>query len=221
MRIVTRGEWGAQGGTGPARGEWRRIGMPSPRLWLHHTATDSWHGPDGVRACQRFHIETRDWNDVGYSFLVDTDGTVYEGRGAGIAGAHTEGDNLRSHAVTAMGDFSRTRPPTAMLQAIVDLAAHGYRSGWWPPGLTGGHRDAPGAQTACPGGFLHEQIPHLNAAIAAQLAGDDMFDDADRERLATVEEKLNRLLDAVAGWQPGRKDRSLIGRIGDHLKVQR
>lgn len=52
--------------------------------------------------------------------------------------------------------------------------------------------------------------------------GDDMaLSDEDRKRLDDIEEKLDKALDAIAGWQPGRAERSLIGRIGDALHVKR
>lgn len=156
LKIVPRAGWNA-------RPPERKIRMrtPSPRLWLHHSAAE-WHNPSGVRQTQNYHMDSRGYDDVAYSFLVDDDGTVYEGRGAGVVGGHTKGDNSSSHAICAMGDFTKRQPTPAMIDSIVALVAHGHREGWWPDHITGGHRDAPGAQTACPGDRLARLIPEIN-----------------------------------------------------------
>jgi hypothetical protein len=163
LRIISRAEWGAR----PPK---RRLAMtiPTPRLWLHHLAAE-WHGAAGMRTAQLFHQNTRGWDDFAYSFAVDDDGTIFEGRGAGVVGAHTIGDNSTSHAIVAMGDFSKRPPSSQMLAAVADLVAHGNRQGWWD-GITGGHRDAPGNQTACPGDHLERRINDLRSMVAQRLA---------------------------------------------------
>lgn len=156
-RIVPRAEWGAK----PAK---RRVAIrtPVPELYVHHLASE-WHGAAGMRSAQRFHQDTRGWSDIAYTFLVDDDGTIYEGTGPDVVGSHTKGRNSRAMAICAMGDFDQRAPSPLMLASISWLIGHGREQGWWL-GLTGGHRDAPGAQTACPGRFLYARIPQLKAA---------------------------------------------------------
>lgn len=174
MRIVSRAEWGARSPKGL-----HRIATPTPRLWVHHTATAQ-HGAAGVRAIQRYHMDSRGWLDIAYSFLIDDDGTIYEGRGAGVAGAHTAGDNSTSHAACLMGNFENRAPTKAAVTALVELARHGRDKGWWQPTL-GGHRDAPGASTACPGRHLYAALPAIRSRVASpppaatppQPSGDD------------------------------------------------
>lgn len=165
MHIVFRADWGAKAPTEPLRS----ITLPTPRLWVHHTA-DNAKGAAGVRAIQAYHQNVKGWIDIAYSFLVDSDGTIYEGRGVGKAGAHTEGDNSRSHAICLMGDFTSKTPTAKAIDALVDLARHGRELGWWVPTL-GGHRDAPGAQTQCPGDKLYAMLPQVRAR--AQMSEDD------------------------------------------------
>lgn len=162
MRIVPRAEWGARAPTHRTL-----MPLPSPRLWLHHTASDgaSWHGPGGVRNTQNYHMDSNGWSDIAYSYLVDDDGTVYEGRGAGVVGAHTEGDNSSSHAICAMGNYQERKPPSPLLLGISDLLIYGHQHGWWPATITGGHQNAPGAQTACPGCYLMDALPGLNQGV--------------------------------------------------------
>lgn len=175
-RIIARSEWGAR--APKAR---HTIDLPTPKLYLHHSAGS---GADGaaVRAIQKFHMDPppagRGWNDIAYSFLIDDDpqtpGDVFEGRGAGIAGGHTAGQNTISHGICVVGNFQTRRPRDETLNTLVGLVAHGHRQGWWPDRITGGHRDAPGAATSCPGDTLHRLIPQINSEVQRTSKGDDM-----------------------------------------------
>lgn len=210
LRIVSRREWGAADPT-------KRYTMPTPtpRLWIHHTALERrWAA--GVRETQRFHMKDRGWSDIAYSYLVDDDGTVYEGRGAGVVGAHTSGDNSRSHAIAAMGNFELREPPQRMLDAIADLARHGRQAGWWG-GITGAHRDAPGASTACCGRHLYKHLPAIRSAAAVEE--DDMTEE-DRRMLREVHQWMGRIHhDLVADNAPG--ERTTRGLVEDtETKVQ-
>lgn len=117
-------------------------------------------------------MDGRGWSDIAYSFLVDDDGTVYEGRGYGIAGGHTQGDNSTSHAICLLGNFDNRPPTRAALEAAGALAGAGALRGAWTT-ITGGHRDAPGAQTACPGRYLYAQLGALRAIATDTTPGDD------------------------------------------------
>ncbi|HEY8543707.1 MAG TPA: N-acetylmuramoyl-L-alanine amidase [Acidimicrobiales bacterium] len=156
---VTRAGWGARA---PTSG-FQRMATPSPRLWVHHTGTEQ-HGAAALRAIQRYHQQTRGWKDIAYNFLVDDDGTIYEGRGAGIVGGATAGDNAGSHAICLLGNFEGRAPTAAALRTLIDLARHGRTVRWWVP-TCGGHRDAPGASTACPGRHLYARLPEVRRQI--------------------------------------------------------
>lgn len=160
MDIITRAEWGAR----PPKSTPVKIHTPTPELWLHHTASSGSGGAARVKQIQDFHMDVRRWNDIAYSFLVDLSGDVYEGRGAGIRGGHTRNHNSISHAICVLGHYDMYNPTDAALTAVADLVRHGASEGWWPNQLTGGHRDASGASTSCPGKNLHKKIPGINKA---------------------------------------------------------
>jgi hypothetical protein len=176
VNIITRSEWGAR----PPKSTPKAITIPSPKLYLHHAAGAILPGDDSVsnldlqriRSIQDFHMDSRGWNDIAYSFLMDTDGYVFEGRGAGIQGGHTEGQNTVSHAVCIMGNYESQPVDPDLIPRLADLVNHGHERGWWPQGFTGGHRDAPGAATSCPGKNLYSQLPAINKAVLE--GGDDM-----------------------------------------------
>ena len=154
-----------------------RIPTPTPRLWLHHGAS----GTSDIRtaiAYVRYHINTNGWHDIGYSFLI-AEGKVLEGRGAGRAGAHTRGDNHGSHGICMVGHYESRRPSTRDMDALAWLVRHGHGRRWWPATFTGGHRDAPGARTSCPGTALWRELPNINRQATstpdpAPVKGEDM-----------------------------------------------
>lgn len=190
MRIIPYPEW--------ASGlEWRstppRIPTPQPRVWLHHGAAGT-SSISTARGYARFHMRERGYHAVGYSFLI-AEGRVLEGRGAGRQGAHTRGENMSSHGVCMVGSYESRLPSARDLNALVWLLEHGAERGWWPePKLTGGHRDAPGAATSCPGTALWRHIPTINSRDQE----DDVMTDEQDARLKRVEQQVAGLGAAVA-----------------------
>ena len=156
IEIISRSQWGARH---PKRTP-APIPTPTAELWLHHAAGSNLPGDDSmspadlkrIRSIQNFHMDTRGWNDIAYSFLLDPDGNIFEGRGAGIAGAHTSNHNTVSHGICIMGNYNTQPVDTDLLAPLVELVQHGHAQGWWPLGFTGGHRDV--GQTSCPGNNL-------------------------------------------------------------------
>jgi flagellar hook assembly protein FlgD len=98
---------------------------------VHHTAGANGYtaaqAPAIVKAIQLYHVKGNGWNDIGYNFLVDRFGTVYEGRYGGIdrnvVGAHAEGFNTGSFGVSLLGEYSSLAVPPAAQAAISKLIA--------------------------------------------------------------------------------------------------
>ncbi|MGW2550437.1 peptidoglycan recognition protein family protein [Streptomyces sp. NPDC001635] len=138
----------------------------------------------------------RHWDDIGYNFLVDRCGTIYEGRAGGVdqpvMGAHTQGFNHRTVGIAAIGTFTAGVPvPKAMVDSIAALAAwklgiadidprskvrlvssngqSRYKAGTpvMMPALAG-HND--GYSTSCPGAALKALLPSIREE-AARLQG--------------------------------------------------
>jgi flagellar hook assembly protein FlgD len=126
--IVRRPQWGANEsivrGT-PAYADQVRLSV------VHHTAgTNSYTRAQAagiVRGIQRYHVQGNGWNDIGYNFLVDKYGRIYEGRGGGIArnviGAHAQGFNTGSVGVAVLGTYGSTRISSAARSAVQRLLA--------------------------------------------------------------------------------------------------
>ncbi len=160
---------------------------------VHHTAgSNSYTAAQSaaiVRGIQRYHVVGNGWDDIGYNFLVDKYGRVFEGRAGGITqnviGAHAGGFNTGSVGVSVLGNYNSVAFSAAARTAVQNLlawrldVAHVYPralvsrvsagSSRWPAGATArlravsGHRDT--SQTSCPGNRIYGQL----AAIARNV----------------------------------------------------
>ena len=126
--IVTRAGWGANEEIVRAKPSV----APVIRLAVvHHTAgTNSYTAAQAaaiVRGIEVYHVQGNGWNDIGYNFLVDRFGNVYEGRAGGteqnVIGAHAEGFNTGTVGVALIGNYAHATPPKAQQAALADLLA--------------------------------------------------------------------------------------------------
>ena len=189
--IITRAEWGASKcppRAAPAYGEVKLA-------FVHHTVTANNYGPSDsaaiVRAICAYHRNSNGWNDIGYNFLVDKYGQVFEGRAGGVdaavVGAQAQGYNTESTGISNLGTFSTTGQSAAGLDALarilswklavhavpptgtVQVTSSGGSLNRYPAGAKvtlnriSGHRD--GDATACPGDALYAQLPQLRQMV--------------------------------------------------------
>ena len=107
--------------------------------FVHHTVTANDYGPEDsagiVLGIARYHRNSNGWNDIGYNFLVDKYGQIFEGRAGGIdqpvVGAQAQGYNSVSTGIASLGTFSRRsrrpRPGWTRSRALIGwkLSLHG------------------------------------------------------------------------------------------------
>lgn len=144
----SRADWGAD----ESLMSWAPAFQPVQVLTVHHTDTTNTDADPAatVRAIYRFHAIDRTWGDIGYQFLVDAQGVVYEGRsrgeasrscvtaggdgtdfghtgdgtGRGVVGAHVSGWNSGNLGVAALGTYTSTAPPAAQRSSVEDVLAN-------------------------------------------------------------------------------------------------
>jgi flagellar hook assembly protein FlgD len=191
-KIVTRSEWGAN--------ESWRSGSPSfapvKMAFIHHTDSGNVYSqseaPAIVRGVYAYHTKSLHWSDVGYNFLIDRYGTIYEGRYGGmtkgVLGAQVLGFNTGSTGISVIGTFTNATPPSAAVTSLerllewkldihhVDPRGTGtlvcgygqkYKTGQSVkfPAIAG-HRDA--NYTDCPGGRLYTLLPDARKVVARE-----------------------------------------------------
>ncbi|NHA01756.1 hypothetical protein G5V59_24240 [Nocardioides sp. W3-2-3] len=105
--------------------------------FVHHTVNANNYTaaqvPGIIRGIYNYHVKTRGWSDIGYNFLVDKFGRIWEGRYGGVdrpvVGAHTQGYNQYSFAMSAIGNYDVAAPSSAMITAYAQaLRVEGSRS---------------------------------------------------------------------------------------------
>jgi hypothetical protein len=161
---------------------------------VHHTAGTNSYTPAQsaaiVRGIEEYHVRGNGWNDIGYNFLVDRFGNVYEGRAGGlernVIGAHAEGFNTGTVGVALIGNYSSATPPKAQQDALVKLLAWRldvahvdplstvvYTSGGNAKFRSGklvtlraisGHRDT--GPSECPGNGTYRLLPALAKRVS-------------------------------------------------------
>ncbi|XP_056297892.1 peptidoglycan recognition protein 5 [Pseudoliparis swirei] len=159
VNIVSRQQWGA---TAPKSKE--TLKGSAQRAIIHHTALPRCNNEKECKSrlasIQRTHVKERGFDDIGYNFLVGEDGTVYEGRGWGVVGAHAKGSNHDSVGIAFMGNFNVETPSTEALSSVKRLLQSGVRECFLIPKFSVvGHRDV--GRTECPGGQLYAALPQL------------------------------------------------------------
>ena len=169
-------------------------------VFVHHTADPKGdyscdQSDDIVRGIQRWHVGVEKWSDIGYNFLVDKCGTLFEGRVGGVTkpviGAHTYGFNTDTTGIAVIGTYTSARASEAAQATVAKVAAarlgaYGFdalttveltqrgTAGKFPEGTVvpfqriSGHRD--GYATECPGDALYAQLPSLRIRTAANFA---------------------------------------------------
>src|SRR5690242_7241272 len=128
-RLVTRAGWGANEAIVKHPPEYTG---PVQVLFVHHTATGNDYActqsASIIRGIELYHVRSKGWNDVGYNFLVDKCGTLFEGRAGGVdkpvLGAHTLGFNSGSAAIAVIGDYTSRGAPARVRSVIAQVAAY-------------------------------------------------------------------------------------------------
>jgi hypothetical protein len=197
--VVSRSAWGCPDGQGS------RVAPdyhPVNHMVVHHTADSNSLLPSEpnwaarVRAEWSFHTYTRGWGDVGYNYLIDPNGVVYEGRAGGDdAVAFHDTANYGSMGVVLIGTYATVPPTPAAQNTLVSLLAwKAQQKGINPLGSSyyygcarsrycypynlsaivpniAGHRQVTPGHTTCPGNQTMAYLPGIRNRVAQVLSG--------------------------------------------------
>jgi len=170
-KVIPRSEWGAR----PPKYDYSNHPYFN-KLTLHHAA--GWaarsldEGKTAVKSIQKFHQDGRGWSDIGYHFVVDMAGNIYQGRPETVLGAHVGGANTGNIGVCILGCY---HPPETSLTCLDKMSSQTEKAlihlySWIAdsydvePSVLKGHRDYFGT-TSCPGDNVWPLIPQMRADI--------------------------------------------------------
>ncbi|XP_017122120.1 peptidoglycan-recognition protein LC isoform X7 [Drosophila elegans] len=167
LELLKVAQWGGR----PAKKKLDEQALPVNRVVILHTAAEGCESREvcsaRAKVVQDFHMDSWNWDHVGYNFLVGGDGRVYEGRGWDYVGAHTKGYNVGSIGISFIGTFTRRKPEERQLKACQLLLEEGVRLKKLTPDYRlYGHRQL--SATESPGEELYKIIqkwPHWSHKI--------------------------------------------------------
>ncbi|OGJ58201.1 hypothetical protein A2947_02015 [Candidatus Peribacteria bacterium RIFCSPLOWO2_01_FULL_54_110] len=149
-------------------------------LVVHHTAqnvTGDERPPlERVRALYAYHANNRGWGDIGYHYLIDERGQIYEGRtgGKGVIGGHAYCWNTGTMSIALLGNFDGEQPPQVQMQSLqwllsdlaqtydIDLGSSVRIHGKSFPAIVG-HKDL--LSTDCPGYYVRETLAQVREHV--------------------------------------------------------
>jgi len=162
--IITRQQWGADESIMFWYDDMEHEDID--KIIIHHTAADDStpiDPPAVIRGIYYFHTVTRGWGDIGYNYLVDQYGNIYEGRrgGLGVVAAHALGSNYGSVGISVLGNYMNDYPADDTLTSLASLISFVNQQTGVPlnSNTVLGHRDVDA--TACPGDHLYADIPGI------------------------------------------------------------
>ncbi|MFF2846768.1 N-acetylmuramoyl-L-alanine amidase [Streptomyces sp. NPDC058001] len=200
--ITSRAGWGADEKMSPDPSDYL---TDIKAVFVHHTAQTSDYAcadsPAIVRSLYTYHVKSEGWNDIGYNFVVDRCGTIFEGRKGGVDlpvfGAHTYGFNRESTGIAVIGTYTNAAASTAATQSVARIAA--WKLGQYKAdpagtvnllaGATGTNffgkkftagtvypfqrisAHRDGFNTQCPGDKLYAQLPSIRTYAAGPVSG--------------------------------------------------
>jgi hypothetical protein len=196
-QMVSRDSWGSpQGESSP---KWAPTYKRVTHIVVHHTATSNKDTDFAarVRAIWYYHSKTRGWGDIGYNYLVDPNGIIYEGRSGGddVEAGHAYPFNKGTMGIGMIGNFMTVAPTAAAQASLVNLISwKASQRGIDPHAvlpITGytecggkivynrptiaGHRDYKGTAcgrkfntSTCPGDRLWDMLPQIRDAVVSE-----------------------------------------------------
>lgn len=226
--VVARTAWGSPDGQSSRA---RPAYYPVNHIVVHHTADSNTLSPSQpnwaarVRAIWSYHAITRQWGDIGYNYLIDPNGVIYEGRAGGddAVGFHDTA-NYGSMGIALIGTYGSTTPTAAAQDALVRLMAwksaqkdidplgrsyyygcsisskcHPFNAGAVVPNIAG-HRQVTPGHTTCPGDATMAILPDLrNRVVDLMRGGGGSYDNGDLQ----IDERESGFSRSDANWYSG------------------
>jgi tetratricopeptide (TPR) repeat protein len=146
------------------------------KITIHHSGDDSYHGVSAVDAAgeiqriQRYHQNEQGWADIGYHYIVDRGGTVWQGRRLRYQGAHARGAaNAGNIGIVVLGNYFQQGMTAAQVRSLETLVTKLCSHFGITPGQVYTHREIVGGKTECPGPALARCVREIRDRLRQRL----------------------------------------------------
>lgn len=160
--------------------------IPS-HIVVHHSGSNYSSGQNYsqvIKSIWNYHVNTKNWDDIAYNWLIDPNGVIYEGRGDGVMGSHFSCMNSNTTGICVIGDFQSASPSTSAINKLKELLAWEttdkninitsssfHNSSSLVLNHIVGHKDGNNSSsscgaTVCPGTNLYNQLSSIKSSVA-------------------------------------------------------
>ncbi len=160
---------------------------------MHHGASPDTYTDAAavVRSYWNYHVNTLGWSDIGYNYLIDKYGNIYQGRknsdiaGQDVRGAHAGASNDESIGVNFLGNADVTTPTSVQLNSLYDFLGWWFDTRGYDPTTSApitlqsggtevrnricGHKDVNVGGTSCPGTVMYSLLPTMITSTKAVI----------------------------------------------------
>ena len=210
-------------------------------LIVHHSAgsNSSTDFAAVVEYIWDLHVNTNGWDDIGYNWLIDPNGVLYQGRPDGYQGAHFSCINENTVGICMLGDFTLIKPTNASQSTLIELLAFEatdhmiditgmsyHETGEFILDNMAGHRDSAGSAnscsaTACPGEMFYPLLGTIRTQVAEMPCYLGEISSIDDEAFSTTLVYPNPFRDAIYIDTEGdeNSDLQIIDKNGQLIKT--
>lgn len=166
VSAISRSSWTR---TGPARNKVNAMNGIS-KLTIHHEGwtavnfTSQSTTAERIEKIRKYHTGERRWGDIGYHYIVDRAGRVWEGRPIQYQGAHVSKNNEHNVGILVLGNFEKQSPSSAQLKSLYATADAITKQHRIKPNLVRSHREI--NPTTCPGKNLQNQMDAIRRHVS-------------------------------------------------------
>jgi hypothetical protein len=149
---------------------------PVDKITVHHSGDDSPHGVSPLEAAaeiqriQRYHQNDQGWADIGYHYIIDRGGSVWQGRRLRYQGAHARGPaNAGNIGIVVLGNYFQQGMTAAQVRSLETLLAKLCSHFAIAPHRIYTHREIVGGKTDCPGPALTRCVHEIRDRLRQRL----------------------------------------------------
>lgn len=159
LTVIARDSWTR---TGPTRSKVNAMNGIS-KLTIHHEGwtainfTDESTTAARIEKIRQYHTgPDRGWGDIGYHYIVDRAGRVWEGRPVQYQGAHVSQNNEHNVGILVLGNFDKQAPSNAQLKVLYDAVSVLSKQHSIKSAMVRSHQEI--TSTECPGKNMQNQM---------------------------------------------------------------